>query len=306
VKLRPIAAVAAALLPASLFATSISPSAGAAVHTESHLAGGSAAPLFKDLPAAIQKSKVINVGTSVAYPPYDYNTASNSAVIGFEPDLRNAIAKELGVTFVNHIVTFDELIPGIQAGRFQIAMDGVSDTKAREAQVDFVDYGAAGAVILTLSSNAHKVSGLESLCGESVGGSEGTTAALEAAAIEKICTSAGKPADKPTLFPNVADVQLALKSGRIFAQMEDTATGGYDAVTSGGKISSVAVTGYNTGLFSRALFGIVVPKGQTQLAKALQAAFNSIIANGTYAQILKKWDISGLAVQKATIDTPSS
>jgi polar amino acid transport system substrate-binding protein len=46
-----------------------------------------------------------------------------------------------------------------------------------------------------------------------------------------------------------------------------------------------------------------VTKGQTQLEEALQAAFNAIIANGTYAAILKKWDLSGLAIKKSIINS---
>jgi polar amino acid transport system substrate-binding protein len=297
-KFRHIASAIAVLLPGSLLLAGIPSTAS----------GAASAPLFKDLPAAIQKSKVINVGTSVAYPPYDYNTASNPKVIGFEPDLRTALGKLLGVKFVNKVVTFDELVPGIQADRFTIAMDGVSDTKAREAVVDFVDYVQPAAVMLVLSSNAKSVTNVQSLCGKTIGASTGTTAATQATDIEQVCTSAGKPADQPKLFPNVADVQLALKSGRVFAQLEDTATGGYDALTSKGQIKSIPITGSitNEGDFAPGLEGVVVAKGQTQLEKALQTAFNTLIQNGTYGKILKKWDIPGLAVKKATIDTPSS
>jgi polar amino acid transport system substrate-binding protein len=297
-KFRHVASAIAVLLPGSLLLAGIPSTAS----------GAASAPLFKDLPAAIQKSKVINVGTSVAYPPYDYNTASNPKVIGFEPDLRTALGKLLGVKFVNKVVTFDELVPGIQADRFTIAMDGVSDTKAREAVVDFVDYVQPAAVMLVLSSNAKSVTNVQSLCGKTIGASTGTTAATQATDIEQVCTSAGKPADQPKLFPNVADVQLALKSGRVFAQLEDTATGGYDALTSKGQIKSIPITGSitNEGDFAPGLEGVVVAKGQTQLEKALQTAFNTLIQNGTYGKILKKWDIPGLAVKKATIDTPSS
>jgi polar amino acid transport system substrate-binding protein len=297
-KFRHVASAIAVLLPGSLLLAGIPSTAS----------GAASAPLFKDLPAAIQKSKVINVGTSVAYPPYDYNTASNPKVIGFEPDLRTALGKLLGVKFVNQVVTFDELVPGIQADRFTIAMDGVSDTKAREAVVDFVDYVQPAAVMLVLSSNAKSVTNVQSLCGKTIGASTGTTAATQATDIEQVCTSAGKPADQPKLFPNVADVQLALKSGRVFTQLEDTATGGYDALTSKGQIKSIPITGSITkeGDFAPGLEGVVVAKGQTQLEKALQTAFNTLIGNGTYGKILKKWDIPGLAVKKATIDTPSS
>lgn len=291
---RPLVAALASLVCAGTLMASSAPSAFAA---------SSAAPLFKDLPASIQQSKEINVGTSVAYPPYDYNTATNPTVIGFEPDLRAAIAKLLGISFVTHVVTFQELIPGIQAGRFQIAMDGISDTASREKVVDFVDYGATGNVILVLTSNKSQVTNVDSLCGKSVGTAEGTEGGIRPVNIDQICKAEGKPPVQNIIYPDSPDIQLALKAGRVFSQLEDTATGGYDALVSHGQITAIPITKYNSGVFVPDIFGVVVTKGQTQLEKALQAAFNTIIANGTYAAILKKWDVSALAIKQSTINS---
>lgn len=235
---RPFLAAAASLAITGAMLASSAPSAFGA---------SSSAPLFKDLPTVVQQSKVINVGTSVAYPPYDYNTATNSTVIGFEPDLRAAIAKQLGISFVTHVVTFQELIPGIQAGRFQIAMDGISDTSAREKIVDFVDYGATGNVILVLTVNKNEVTNVDSLCGKTVGTAEGTEGGIRPVDIDKICKAEGKPAVQNIIYPDSPDIQLALKAGRVFSQLEDTATGGYDALVSHGQITAIPITKYNSG-----------------------------------------------------------
>ncbi len=294
VKPRRLAGLLALLVPAALLLPAVP-------------AGASSAPLFKDLPASIQQSKVITVGTSVAYPPFDYNTATNSTVIGFEPDLRAAIAKLLGVTFKTDIVTFQELVPGIQSNRFQVAMDGISDTTAREKIIDFVDYGATGNVILTTAANAKQVSSnVESLCGKEVATAQGTEGGITPAQITTICQAAGKPAAKNEVFPNSTDDLLAVQSGRVFSELQTTATGGYDALSSKGVITSTPLKEYDSGKFVPDVFGVAVTKGDTQLEKAFKAAFNEIIANGTYAKILKKWDVSALAVKQSTIDTPSS
>ena len=107
------------------------------------------APLYHELPAWVQKAGHLNVGTSLAFPPYDFNTASNTTVIGFEPDLDKALSQLLGVPFVLHVAQFPQLVLGVASHRFDIAIDGVSDSRAREKQVDFVDYGQAALVILT-------------------------------------------------------------------------------------------------------------------------------------------------------------
>jgi polar amino acid transport system substrate-binding protein len=265
----------------------------------------SSAPLFKDLPASIQKSGKITIGTSVAYPPYDYNTATNSTVIGFEPDLRAALSKLLGVKFVDTVVTFQELIPGIQANRFEIAMDGITDTTARQKIVNFVDYGSTGAVILVLKSNSSGITNVDSLCGKTVGTAIGTSGGISVPDIDNICKSEGKPNAINDQFPDSPDIQVALKAGRVFSQLEDTATGGYDALVSNGQIVSIPITKYHTGDFASSIFGIITPTSQTKLDTALEKGFNTLIANGTYAKILKKWNLSALAVKKSTINTPT-
>jgi polar amino acid transport system substrate-binding protein len=249
---------------------------------------------------------VLNVGTSVAFPPYDFNTAGSSTVIGFEPDLDKALAKLLGVKFDLKIVQFAELVPGVEAKRFDIAIDGVSDSKAREKVVDFVDYGSAGTVILVPTAKAAGVTSLLDICGHSIAYATGTFGQQTANDIAKLCAKAGKPPIAKTAFPDAPSIQLALESGRIDYEIEDTATGGYDAKVSKGKITAIPVPAAEAkGDFASGLFGVVVPKGDRQLSKAIQDALTTLHNNGTYAAILKKWGVSQLAVSKITFDTPS-
>jgi polar amino acid transport system substrate-binding protein len=307
VKYRSVVAALTLLVPASIVPASSAAATTSAARTPAQTS--SSAPLFGDLPASIQQSKVINVATSTAYPPYDYTTANSSTIIGFEVDLRAAIAKLLGVSFNTHVTGFDELIVGIESGRFQAAMDGIGDTAAREKVVSFVDYGQGGDdTILVLTSNAKQVTSLLSLCGKTVGGGVGSGAIERAQAIEKICTDAGEKPDVPVTFPSAPEVLLAVESGRIYSQMEDSVTGPYDAHASKGEITAISIDGkYATGAFAPGgVEGIAVAKDQTQLAKALQLAVNDIISDGTYAKILQKWGIPTFAVKHATINDPNA
>ena len=269
-------------------------------------ATGAAAPLYKQLPAWVQKAGAVNVGTSVAFPPYDFNTAGSSTVIGFEPDLEHALAKLLGVKLNLDVVQFPELVPGVQDKRFDIAIDGVSDSKAREKLVDFVDYGSSGIVILVPTAKAAGVTNLTAICGHSIAYATGTYGQQTANDVSAICAKAHKPPITKTAFPDAPSIQLALESGRIDYELEDTATGGYDAKVSHGKITSIPVPASEaTGDFAAGLFGAVVPKDQRQLSKAIQDGLTTLLKNGTYAAILKKWGVSQLTVSKITFDTPS-
>jgi len=267
---------------------------------------GPAAPLFKELPASVQKSGVLNVGTSVAFPPYDFNTAASSMVIGFEADLDQAMAAPLGVKLHLDVVGFPELIPGVQDKRFDVAIDGISDSRAREKVVNFVDYASVGNVILAPTAKAAGVTSLLDICGHTLAYATGTFGQQLAKDVTALCLKARKPAPVTTAFPDAPSIQLALESGRISFEIEDTATGGYDAKMSEGRITQIPVPAAQAnGDFAAGLLGVVTPKDQPQLAKAIQDALATMLQNGTYASILKKWGVSLLAVEKITYDTPS-
>ena len=260
---------------------------------------GAAGSLNSELPASIRSAGVITIGTSTAYPPYDFSTVNSTTIIGFEPDLRAALGKLLGVTFQTQVVQFPELIPGIQSKRFAIAQDGISDTADREKVVDFVDYAEGGAsVILTLTKNSKGVTGYTALCGKTLGTPLGTEGGITPAQIDQICAKNHLPNVKDTVFPTSPDIQLALKAGRVDFQLEDGPTGGYDAKTSNGQITAIPIPG----TVDPSPMGIVVPKGSTQLEKALQDAFNEIIQNGTYKQILDKWGVGTIAVTHSAVN----
>jgi polar amino acid transport system substrate-binding protein len=54
--------------------------------------------------------------------------------------------------------------------------------------------------------------------------------------------------------------------------------------------------------YTKSVFGIVVPKGSDQLAKAIQAALQKIMDDGTYLGILKKYGQENNAITTATIN----
>jgi polar amino acid transport system substrate-binding protein len=260
---------------------------------------GGAGSLNAELPDKIRSSGVINVATSTAFPPYDFTSTGSDTIIGFEPDLRAAIATLLGVKFKTTVVKFPELVPGIQAKRFDVAQDGISDTTDREKLVDFVNYARGGAtVILVLTKNAAGVKDVTALCGKTWGRPQGTEGGLTPAQVNKQCAAAGKPKVKDVEFPDAPSIQLALKAGRVDFQLEDGPTGGYDAKTSKGEITAVPLPGSA----DPTTMGIVVPKGSAQLEKALQDAVNVLIKNGTYKQILDKWGVGTIAVTGSKIN----
>ncbi|MFH8651075.1 transporter substrate-binding domain-containing protein, partial [Streptomyces tendae] len=113
------------------------------------------APLADKLPKDIRDKGVIKVGSDIAYPPVEFKDKSGNTV-GIDPDLGEALGKQLGVKFEFENGTFDTLLGGLRSKRYQIAMSAMTDTKNRQEGideetgkkvgdgVDFVDYFTAG------------------------------------------------------------------------------------------------------------------------------------------------------------------
>jgi polar amino acid transport system substrate-binding protein len=251
------------------------------------------------LPANIQASKEIKVGSDVSYAPIEFFKEGTQEMQGVDYELGQAIGAQLGVkvTFVNS--TFDGLIPALQAKRFDMLMSAMTDNKTRQAKVDFVDYFTAGTGILVQKGNPKKINSLDDLCGKTVALEKGTTQADVADAQAQKCQSSGK-AVLAVLKPDKdTDALQQLKIGRSDADLNDFPVAVYNAQTSGGG-KDFQVTGQQ---FNSAPYGIAFDKGSTQLRAAVRTALQAVIANGTYDQILNKWQVSAGALKTADINS---
>ncbi len=84
------------------------------------------APLADKLPQSIRDKGVIKVGSDIAYAPVEFKDKSGETV-GIDPDLADAMGKQLGVKFEFENGTFDTLITGLRSKRYDIAMSAMTD-----------------------------------------------------------------------------------------------------------------------------------------------------------------------------------
>ncbi|MXM69186.1 transporter substrate-binding domain-containing protein, partial [Streptomyces sp. HUCO-GS316] len=267
-----------------------------------------AAPLADKLPADIRKAGVIKVGSDIAYPPVEYMEGGKA--VGIDPDIADALGKQLGVRFEFQNGKFDQLIVGLQSKRFNTIMSAMNDTKDRQEGIDsdtgkkvgdgidFVDYFTAGTSILVQKGNPKGVKSLDDLCGQVVALQRGTTSEGIAKAQSKKCTQDGKKAIKLQTFDTDPEALLRLKQGASVADLNDFPVAAYNAKTSGGG-NDFEVVGEQ---IEAGPYGIGVSKDSTQLRDALQAAMNAIIKNGEYTKILEKWNVTDGAVTEATVN----
>lgn len=272
------------VLPISLVLAGCASGSGTA-GTGSTAAAGSgvnaSAALYSSLPKSIQASGKITAGSDISYAPFESYGADNKTVVGIDRDLANLLQKQLGVPIVFQNTSFDALVPGLAAGRFDLVWSAIGDTPTRAQAVDFVDYFKTGYGILIKNADKGKISTLDNLCGKTVGVLSGTTSADDATAQSAKCVTDGAAAITISSFKAQSDMNLALSTGRTEAAMITHTAGADLAKTVGGLTMLDSYRSVN--------FGIALKKGDDGLATALQKALEATQKNGSYNKVLASY-----------------
>ncbi|GAB2620803.1 ABC transporter substrate-binding protein [Streptomyces capparidis] len=258
------------------------------------------------LPAKYKNSKVIQVGSDIAYPPVEYKDKGKT--VGIDPDIAAAMGKELGVEFKFNNGTFDGLLTGLRAKRYDIVMSAMSDTKDRQEGlhegekvgegVDFVDYFTAGVSLYTKKGNPEGINTWTDLCGRKIVVQRGTTSHDLAKEKSAECTGQGQKAISIEAFATDIAAQTRLRSGGAVAGSSDFPVAAYAVKTSGGGKDFQLVGEQELA----GPYGIAVSKDNTELRDALKAAMEAIVANGEYQKILDKWGVADGAVSEVKIN----
>jgi polar amino acid transport system substrate-binding protein len=276
-------------------------------------ASTSAAPLAAELPATIREKGVINVGSDIAYAPVEYKDSSGN-VVGIDIDIAEAMGKQLGVEFKFQNATFDTLIGGLAAKRYDIAMSAMTDTKDRQegvdadtgkkvgSGVDFVDYFTAGVSLYTNKGDDQGIKSWDDLCGKTIAVQRNTfshdLAKEQAAKCEKDGGKNGGKALKIEDFATNPEAETRMRSKGADVVSADYPVAAYSVKTSGGgKYFEIVGDQVEAGPY-----GIAVAKDNTELRDALQAAVQAIIDNGEYEKIIKKWGLEDGSVTEAKIN----
>jgi polar amino acid transport system substrate-binding protein len=265
--------------------------------TTSTVSASKSSSIAAEVPASIRSKGTLVVAADATYAPNEFIKPGSTTVVGMDADLAKALGQVLGLKVKVQNVTFDSIIPGLAAHKYDLGMSSFTDTKVREKTVDFVTYFAAGTSFYVKSAGGPQIANLAALCGHKVALEKGTTQQADATAQVKKCKAAGKPADTVLVFPDQNGVNLALTSGRADVAMADSPVALYQAKQTGGTLKLVG----SPISYGRAPYGIAIPKNNG-MAKPLLAALKQLMANGQYASILKTWGIQSGAISNPVIN----
>ena len=246
--------------------------------------------LAAQVPEQYRKAGVLTVATNPNTPPTVFVAEDNRTLAGREIDVMSAVAHRLGLQpqWVN-AGGFGNIVPGLASGRYDAALANLSVTAERLKQVDFVSYFNNNrlGLVRAASGGPPPEPGTDpmTLCGETIGAGSGTTNAEALRLQSEACTAAGKAPIAMPLFPSRPAGVQAVISGRIpgfFGPLEGVR---YMASVSNGAL-------YLAGVYPvpSDFVGVGLQK-DSPLTPLVAAALDSLIKDGTYAAILRRWDL---------------
>ena len=234
----------------------------------------------------------LTLGASLTYPPLGY--LDNGKQAGLDPELSDVVAKLMGLTKDMTNVSFESLIPGLQAHKYDAVFSSVFITKARAKAVDFVPYFQTGQAFVVKKGSSFAPQTAGDLCGHTVAVLKGSY--NETLANGQIKQGCGGDL-KVRSFPTDPEATTEVQAGRADVLFTAREVAFYRASQPSGANLEVA----SKAVLYPVAVGIAVRKGDAAMKASFAAAIQQLTANGKLVAILKQYGL-----EPATASTVSA
>ncbi|QAS53648.1 glutamine ABC transporter substrate-binding protein [Halobacillus litoralis] len=214
------------------------------------------------------------VATDNNFVPFEFMNEETGEMEGFDIDLIKAIADEAGFNINIESMKFDGVVAGMQSGRYDIGIAGMTITDERKETIDFSDPYYDAGLMLAVSEDNEEIKSEEDLAGKKVGTRSGTTS-------ESYITDNHPDAELVT-FPGIVEAYMDLESGRLDAVMYDVPNVQYYVTNDSNGLKTAG------DILQGEQYGIAFPK-DSELVEDVNEALQTLIDNGTYDDIYEEW-----------------
>lgn len=216
------------------------------------------------------------MATNAEFPPYEYH--EGDAIVGIDAEIAAAIAEKLGMELEIADVDFDSIIPGVQEGKYDMGMAGMTVTDERLEKVAFSDSYAKGVQVVIVKEDGD-IATLDDVNGKKVGVQQGTTGDIYAS---MSVDEGGYGEENVTKYANGALAVEALKAGKVDCVIIDNEPAkAYVAANEGLKILDTE--------YANEDYAICFAKENTELQTKVNNALKELIADGTVQDIVDKY-----------------
>lgn len=247
------------------------------------------------VPEQIKTAGKLTIGSDTTYAPVNFLSDDGKTVIGLDVDILDAVAAHLGLKTEYVSAPFDNIIPSIQSGKYDMGASAFTINSEREKIVNMVSYFMAGTQWATAAGNPKSVSA-DKACGMVVAVQRGTVQVDDVTARSEECEKAGEKAITIDQYQGQDQATASVVSGKSDAMLADSPVAAYAVQQSAGKLELLG------DVYDAAPYGWVVPQDQTDLAEALARAAAAAKSDGSYEAALAKWGATDGAVDEFVVN----
>ena len=315
-RIRIASVLAIAALVASACSSTAATNAPSATPVVTVAAGQSATPTVAPTatPTAAPTQKVVGtipadqlvvagkltVCSDLPYPPLEYFDA-NGDPTGSDIEMGAEIAKRLGLKQAVENTVFDTIIAALQGNKCDIIISAFDIRPDRLAQVAMIPDLKSGQGFDVAKGNPDGIKASTDLCGKSVGVESGTSeydhlngtgSYKPADGLNAQCTAAGKSKIDIQPFAKDSDALLALQSGKVSAYFTDLPVAAYYVKQQPDQFELAPLN------LNPVTQGIALSKdaSKAQVVAGVKAALQSMMDDGSYLQILTKYNMQSGAI----------
>lgn len=225
------------------------------------------------------KDGVLLMATNAAFPPYEFKEGDSFK--GIDVEIAEKIAEKLGLKLEIADVEFGSIVGGVQTGKFDMGLAGMTITPDRLQSVNFSDSYAKGVQVVIVTENS-AIKSLDDLKGDGsmkYGVQQDTTGDIYASDTPE---NNGYGEENVIRYKTGADAVQALVSGKVDAVIIDNEPAkSFVENNKGLKILD--------GSWVDEDYAAAIAKDNTALLNAVNKAIAELKADGTLQQIIDKY-----------------
>ncbi len=249
------------------------------------------------------ETKLVMV-TNAAFPPYEYTDPEGpfNGYAGIDVEIAMEIAKRLGKTLEIKDVEFDSIIGGINSGKYDMALAGLTVTPDREKSVSFSTSYAKGVQVMIVKQDSAYTSiddffnydengdpvSLKNT-NVKIGVQKTTTGDIYSSSdvtgwgFNDLNEDGSTKTDRVTRYNNGADAVEALKSGRVDVVIIDNEPAKSFVSQNEGEIRILDTA------YAEEDYAIAINKKSTVLLEKINEVLAAMKADGTIENIVRKY-----------------
>ena len=215
--------------------------------------------------------KVLTMATNATFPPYEYYDGNK--IVGIDADIAAAIADKLGMTLDIQDTEFGSIITGVQTGKYDMGMAGMTVNEERQQSVNFTKSYAKGIQVVIVKKGSD-IKSIDDIAGHKIGVQQDTTGHIYA--------TDDYGDDSVVPFNKATDTVAALESGKV------------DCVIIDNEPAKSYVKSYDdleilSTSYADEDYAICIAKDNTELMDKVNKALDELIADGTVQKIVDKY-----------------